>query len=57
VRVSRVASLPEVCGDVALYIDPNQAEDLAIALLMFPPSTELKDSSSTKVLSRPFLFS
>ena len=29
VAVSRVASLPEVCGDAAVYFDPTSAEDIA----------------------------
>lgn len=29
VAVSRVASLPEICGDAAVYFDPTSAEDIA----------------------------
>ena len=29
VAVSRVASLPEVCGDAAVYFDPESVEDIA----------------------------
>ena len=29
VAVSRVASLPEVCGDAAVYFDPTSVEDIA----------------------------
>ena len=57
VIVSRVASLPEVCGDAALYVDPTQAEDLASALLKILSSTELRDSLASKALSRASLFS
>jgi glycosyltransferase involved in cell wall biosynthesis len=33
VAVSRVASLPEICGDAALYFDPREPEDIARAVL------------------------
>lgn len=33
VAVARAASLPEVCGDTALYFDPLNVEDMANALL------------------------
>src|SRR5207245_3370294 len=33
VAVSRVASLPEVCGDAAGYFDPHSPEDIAAATL------------------------
>jgi glycosyltransferase involved in cell wall biosynthesis len=29
VAVSRAASLPEVCGDAAVYFDPTSVEDIA----------------------------
>jgi glycosyltransferase involved in cell wall biosynthesis len=29
VAVSRVAALPEVCGDAAVYFDPTSVEDIA----------------------------
>jgi glycosyltransferase involved in cell wall biosynthesis len=29
VACSRVASLPEVCGDAAVYFDPESIEDIA----------------------------
>ena len=33
VAVSRVASLPEVCGDAAVYFDPTSVEDIARGIL------------------------
>ncbi len=33
VAVSRVASLPEVCGDAALYFDPVREEEIASSLI------------------------
>jgi glycosyltransferase involved in cell wall biosynthesis len=33
VAVSRVTSLPEICGDAAEYFDPNSPEDIAAATL------------------------
>jgi glycosyltransferase involved in cell wall biosynthesis len=33
VAVSRVASLPEVCGDAAEYFDPESPEEMAAAVI------------------------
>jgi glycosyltransferase involved in cell wall biosynthesis len=33
VAVSRVASLPEICGDAAVYFDPTSPEDIARGIL------------------------
>jgi glycosyltransferase involved in cell wall biosynthesis len=34
VLASRAASLPEVCGDAAMYFDPNDADDLRAKLVL-----------------------
>jgi glycosyltransferase involved in cell wall biosynthesis len=41
VAVSRVASLPEICGDAAVYFDPSSVEDVARGIadvLAHPPA-------------------
>jgi glycosyltransferase involved in cell wall biosynthesis len=45
VVVSKAASLPEVCGDAALYVDPQDAQSIAHGLLQV-----LEDSSLREVL-------
>jgi glycosyltransferase involved in cell wall biosynthesis len=42
VVVSRRASLPEVCGDAALYIEPDDPATLAAALARVLDSRELR---------------
>ena len=53
VIVSRCASLPEICGDAALYCDPNDPADLAaqIRVLAQSPSlrTELREAGLARV--------
>lgn len=43
VAVSRVASLPEVCGEAALYFDPHHPEDIARVLLQLSTHTQLRE--------------
>jgi len=43
VVVSRRASLPEVCGDAALYCDPDEPATLAAALARLLDSRELRE--------------
>ena len=57
VIVSKVASLPEVCGDAALYVDPAQVEELTLALIKLLSSVELRNSLASKALSRASFFS
>ena len=40
--VSRAASLPEVCGDAALYFDPGNPEELASLLIRVLSDAELR---------------
>ena len=42
VAVARAASLPEVCGDAALYFDPSNTEDIANSLLDLSNHPELR---------------
>ncbi len=51
VAVSRVASLPEVCGDAAEYFDPESPEDIAAAVLR-----TLSDERVERGLARAALF-
>jgi glycosyltransferase involved in cell wall biosynthesis len=48
VAASRVASLPEVCGDAAVYFDPESVADIARAIddvLTGPPSHGIEQAS------------
>ena len=57
VVVSNVSSLPEVVGDAALLIDPNDDEALAVALHRILSDESLRDSLRTKGLARARTFS
>lgn len=50
-------SLPEVCGDAALYIDPAREEDFAEAIRMIEKDVELRRRLSSEGLRRAALFS
>jgi glycosyltransferase involved in cell wall biosynthesis len=50
--VSNAASLPEVCGDAALYFDPHSPDDLAAKLVMLIEDSALRDSLHSKGLAR-----
>jgi glycosyltransferase involved in cell wall biosynthesis len=56
VAVARSASLPEVCGDAALYFDPLQVEDMADKLVMIASDNELCQQFKEKGLKRSKLF-
>ena len=43
VVVSRAASLPEICGDAALYFDPMSEEDIASRLLQIAQDPALRE--------------
>jgi glycosyltransferase involved in cell wall biosynthesis len=57
VVVSNVSSLPEVVGDAALLIDPNNEEELAVALHRVLTDQTLHDSLRAKGLARARTFS
>jgi glycosyltransferase involved in cell wall biosynthesis len=50
--VSRTASLPEVCGDAALYFDPLDARSIAEAVLRLLHQPELSETLRCRGLER-----
>ena len=52
VLVSRIASLPEVCGEAALYCDPYSVEDLAMQLRRIVSDQSLRETLRAAGLSR-----
>lgn len=52
VIVSNAASLPEVCGDAALYCDPYNPEDIANKIQMLLSDAKLRESLRQKGLER-----
>jgi glycosyltransferase involved in cell wall biosynthesis len=46
--VSNAASLPEVCGDAALYFNPYSYDDIAAKILMLLRDPNLKDTLQSK---------
>jgi glycosyltransferase involved in cell wall biosynthesis len=57
VLASHAASIPEVCGDAALYFNPNDADELAALLLRVSKDEELRAEFSRKGLARAQEFS
>lgn len=57
VIVSDRASLPEVCGDAALYCDPHDPSDIAKQLVRIMGDSELRETLRTKGLERSRQFS
>ncbi len=55
--VSNISSLPEVVGDAALLIDPNNPEEIAVALQRLLTDEELYAELRTKGLQRASCFS
>ncbi len=56
VITSKVASLPEVCGDAALYIDPYNTEDLREKIQQILVDRELRDRLSKAGIKRAEFF-
>jgi glycosyltransferase involved in cell wall biosynthesis len=56
VIVAKAGSLPEVCGDAALYCDPHNAEDIAEKIKMVMRDSDLRDSLSMKGLERAKMY-
>ena len=52
VLVSNAASLPEVCGDAAVYVDPYRVEDIADTLLRVLLDGGLRTELSARGLER-----
>ncbi len=57
VIVSRCASLPEVCGDAAVYVDPHSPADMAQAIMRVLKDEELRRRLKTQSLERSRTFS
>ncbi|WP_117017282.1 glycosyltransferase family 4 protein [Aeribacillus pallidus] len=57
VIVSNVASLPEVCGDAALYVDPYNPEDIAEKMKLLLSDDKLREELRRKGLERAKMFS
>jgi len=55
--VSRVASLPEVCGEAACYVDPVDTESIAEGILKVLENGELREDLISRGLERARLFS
>ncbi len=54
--VSRIASLPEVCGDAAFYVDPSFPEGIAKGVLSVLNDDSLRETLRQKGLQRVTLF-
>jgi glycosyltransferase involved in cell wall biosynthesis len=52
VVVSRAASLPEVCGDAAIYCDPSDPKNIAESIARVMDSAQLRDQLRCKGLER-----
>lgn len=57
VIVSNVASLPEVCGDAALYIEPMDLQDIKDKILTLLGDEKLREKLSKKSKAQAALFS
>ncbi len=57
VIVSDTASLPEVCGDAALYCDPHSPQDIADKIQQLMSNAELRETLRRKGLERANTFS
>jgi glycosyltransferase involved in cell wall biosynthesis len=57
VVVARAASLPEVCGDAALYFDPLNVDDIAAKLVEIASNAEMWRELRDRGLARSKLFS
>ena len=55
--VSNVASLPEVCGNAVLYIDPLSSEDIKNKILLLAHNKDLRKELSQKSIAQASLFS
>jgi glycosyltransferase involved in cell wall biosynthesis len=50
--VARAASLPEICGDAALYFDPLRIEEIAEQLLLLATSPSVRERLTQKGIER-----
>lgn len=56
VIASNAASIPEVCGDAALYFNPHDADDIAKKILAFYSDKQLQSDMREKGFKRSELF-
>jgi glycosyltransferase involved in cell wall biosynthesis len=56
VIVARAGSLPEVCGDAALYCDPNSPQDIADKISTMMSDVKLRDEFRTKGKARSNIY-
>jgi glycosyltransferase involved in cell wall biosynthesis len=54
--VARAGSLPEVCGDAALYCDPRNPQDIADKIKIIMSDAKLREDFSEKGLLRAKMF-
>ena len=54
--VSNVASLPEVCGDAAYFVDPYDEESIADGIYQVATDSALRETLIKKGLERAKLF-
>jgi glycosyltransferase involved in cell wall biosynthesis len=57
VAVSSAASIPEICGDAAIYFDPYNVDDIAEKIYQLVTNTELSKSLIEKGTERIKIFS
>lgn len=57
VIASNVASIPEICGDAAIYIDPENIEDIAEKLMLLYKDEALRSALIAKGKSQSNNFS
>ena len=54
---SKISSLPEVCGEAAIYVDHLSPESIAEAYLSILKTPEIKSSFGKKGIERAKMFS
>ena len=54
--LARTASLPEVCGDAALYFEPGSPDDIAAAMRLMMTDADLRASLSRAGAERAVQF-
>lgn len=57
VITSNISSLPEICGDAALYFNPDSIEDIAFKILMIVKNENLRTELIQKGISNCLRFS
>lgn len=57
VMASNTSALPEVCGDAALVVDPNNTDEIGQALCRLAEEEELRETYISRGLARASQFS